>query len=442
MIRFGLLSVILFVSLFAHPVDLKENARLIVSTDIGGADPDDMQSMLHMLLCSDRIDIEGLISAPAWVPHPDHTDKIRAAVSRYADILPNLKVHSSGYPSSEHFDSIIVRGQTTPHMSGVGEGKDSPGSELIIRSVDNEDDPRPVWIAAWGGINTAAQAIWKVKNTRSESEFRKFISKIRIYDILGQDDAGAWIARNFPEITYIRNAHVYGWAPDDVWTKEHIQSKGVYGAFYPDRIWATEGDSPSFLYLIANGLNDPEHPEYGGWGGRFSLDKAKNIRGMDFIAKSGKDESIYDDYFMLASAEEGVNAINLWKNHIHNDFAARMIWGMESDFSKANHHPVAIVNGKKGILPLIIKGKSGKVITLKAGESTDPDNDRLRYRWMYYKEPGSYEGSFEIRGEDSAECSFTIPRDASGKTLQIILEVTDSGVPALTSYRRIIVNVK
>lgn len=442
MIRPSILILLLIIPTLAYSVNTDEKARLIVSTDIGGADPDDTQSMVHLLMCSDRVDIEGLISAPAWVPHPDHTDKIRNAVSAYKEILPNLQKHSSGFPSAEYLNSIIVRGQTAPHMSGVGEGKDSPGSELIIKAVDNEADKRPVWVAAWGGINTAAQAIWKVKNTRSESEFRKFISKLRIYDILGQDDAGAWIARNFPEIVYIRNAHVYGWAPDDNWTKEHIQNKGGMGLQYPDRIWATEGDSPSFLYLLANGLNTPEHPDYGGWGGRFSLDKAKNIRGMDFIVKSGKDESMYDDYYMLASADEGVGAINLWKEHIKNDFAARMLWGLEPDFTKANHHPKAVVNGNEGIAPLLIRAKEGKRITLNAGKSTDPDGDATQYKWTFYKEPGTYDGALNLSDNDSPICRFTIPRGASGKTIHIILEVTDDGEPNLTSYRRVIISVK
>jgi hypothetical protein len=32
-----------------------------------------------------------------------------------------------------------------------------------------------------------------------------------------------------------------------------------------------EGDSPSFLYLINNGVGDPEHPDWGSWGGRYEL---------------------------------------------------------------------------------------------------------------------------------------------------------------------------
>ena len=40
-------------------------------------------------------------------------------------------------------------------------------------------------------MNTLAQALWKVSRTRTPEEVEAFVSKIRIYDILGQDDAGA-----------------------------------------------------------------------------------------------------------------------------------------------------------------------------------------------------------------------------------------------------------
>lgn len=110
--------------------------------------------------------------------------------------------------------------------------------------------------------------------------------------MLGQDDAGAWIAQNYPGILYLRNKAVYGWAPSDEWLRDNIQSHKPLGDYYPDRKWATEGDSPSFLYVYANGLNVPEEITFGGWGGRLSDIPVENIRGMKFIAQSGKDEPV------------------------------------------------------------------------------------------------------------------------------------------------------
>lgn len=258
---------------------------------------------------------------------------------------------------------------------------------------------------------------------------------------LGQDDAGAWIAREFPEIMYIRNKEVYGWAPSDEWIKSNIQSCKPLGEAYPDRMWATEGDSPSFLYVYANGLNVPEHIDYGGWGGRFSTEKASGVRGMDFIVKSGKDETQYDPYFMYASSEEGVGAINRWRQQIWNNFAARMLWTTTDDYSAVNHHPAAAVDGDRSLQCIYKRVKAGSSFCLDASKSADPDGDSLDYNWFVYREPGTYKGTVGIEGKSTPLCKVTVPSDASGKSFHVVLELTDRGVPALTSYRRIVVDV-
>lgn len=419
-----------------------ELQRLIVTTDLGGTDPDDRQSMIHMLLCSDRMDIEGLISSQVWVTDPDKTHHIVDIVKSYGEILPHLNKHSAGFPDMEYLLSVIKQGQTVSNMDGVGEGKDSPGSELIIAAVDKKDDKRPVWIAAWGGMNTVAQALWKVKNTRSEKDLKKFLNHIRIYDILGQDDAGAWIAKNFPELFYIRNTAVYGWQPTDEWVKQNIQSCGTFGKCYPNRIWAFEGDSPSFFHVYANGLNVPECVDYGGWGGRFSKERQCNIRGMSFIEKSGKNEKQYDPYYMYGFAPEGSNAIKRWAEHINNDFAARMVWASTDDYDAANHHPIAVVDKSASLHCIYRKVKINDTIEFDATKSKDPDNDSLYFKWWHYKEPSTFKGDIIINGEDKSKCTIGIPASASGKTIHIILELTDNGKPALTSYRRIILEVE
>ena len=439
----GFIIVLFLFYSFVNRVSAQEDkSRLIVTTDLGGSDPDDIQSMIHLLLCSDLVDLEGLISAQAWVDDPDKTEALRITVEQFIEVLPNLQKHSSGYPTAEKLRSLIKRGQVKAHMSGVGAGLDSPGSQLIVQAIKNSKDKRPLWLAAWGGMNTIAQAIWFLRHSESEKQFRKYLSRIRIYDILGQDDAGAYIAKNYPDIPYIRNTEVYGWAPDDTWTRENIQSRMPLGNHYPNRIWATEGDSPSFLYVLSNGLNVPEHPDFGGWGGRFDTEKKKNIRGMDFIEKSGKTEKIYDDYYMIFSASEGVKSIKRWEDHIRNDFAARMLWSQESDFAKVNHHPIVVVNGKQSKLPTYIKVKPGQSINLSAEGTTDPDGNPLSYKWSVYDEPSSYSGKVLISDSTSQKCSITFPETSAGSKIHIILEVTDNGQPSLTSYHRVVIEIE
>jgi hypothetical protein len=159
---------------------------------------------------------------------------------------------------------------------------------------------------------------------------------------------------------------------------------------------------------------------------------------MDFIKRSGKDESIYDDYYMIGSAPEGVRAIKKWEDHIRNDFAARMIWSQEPNYDNANHHPIVIVNGDKSLSTIRINVKPGETVCLSASGTFDPDNDTLAYSWFVYDEPSI--GKATIKNNNSKNCVVTIPESSANATVHIILEVTDNGTPQLTSYRRIIIS--
>ncbi len=330
-------------------------------------------------------------------------------------------------------------GQTGYGMSDVGDGKDSPGSDLIIASVD-KDDPRPVWVGAWGGANNVAQAIWKVRATRSKEELSKFLSKLRVFDILGQDDAGAWIAKNFPEVLYIRATGVYGWQPpkNGDYQRTDIQSHGPLGAVYPDTQWATEGDTPAFMHVYPNGLNDPDRIDQGGWGGRFDLTKKAGIRSMKPVTNEGE----FDPYLMFGNSAEGAKAIKRWSTAYDNDFAARMDWSITSEYSDANHHPIAVVNGDTSRTVLQVSAAPGSTVDLNAVGSSDPDEDALTYSWSFYQEPSSYKGEVKIEDTSAAAAKVMIPSNAGGKNLHIILELHDDGKPNLYAYRRVIINVK
>ena len=43
-----------------------ERPRILISTDIGGTDPDDNQSMMHFLLYCNEFECEGLVSSPSF----------------------------------------------------------------------------------------------------------------------------------------------------------------------------------------------------------------------------------------------------------------------------------------------------------------------------------------------------------------------------------------
>ncbi|MFH0758920.1 MAG: nucleoside hydrolase-like domain-containing protein [Bacteroidota bacterium] len=406
-------------------------------TDLG-ADPDDQQSMVRFLVQSNEYEVEGLIvTTGCWKKSQTSTSMLNEILDAYGQVVSNLQVHDPEFPSLEYLQSVSVLGQQGYGMDDVGPGKDSPGSELIISAVD-KNDPRPVWVCFWGGGNTLAQAIWKVQNTRSEAEAEAFLSKIRVYDILGQDNAGTWIAKNNPEIIYIRATGVYGWQPSDSWLAANVQDHGPLGAVYPDRLWATEGDTPSFLHLFPNGLNNPDEVWQGGWGGRFERDKKTGIRGMSCM--DGEDAP-YDPYYMYGNTSAGTGDISRWSTGYNNDFQARMDWSVTSNYSEANHHPVAVLNGDETIQVLEISALPGTTVHVSADGSYDPDDHTLSYRWFYYKDPGTYGGTVTIQDNTSANASLTIPVDAIGREIHIILELYDSGNPSLYTYRRVIIHV-
>ncbi len=421
------------------PNGSNDRPRIITTTDLG-ADPDDEQSLVRLLVSVNEFDIEGLIvSTGCWKKTQSDTKMLDKLVDAYGECVDNLTVHADGFPSVEYLRSISVMGQTGYGMDDVGDGKDSTGAELIIASVDR-DDPRPVWVGAWGGANTIAQAIWKVRATRSKEDLSKFLAKLRVFDILGQDDAGAWIAKNFPEVFYIRATGVYGWQPpkNGDYQRSDIQSHGPLGAVYPDTKWATEGDTPAFMHVYPNGLNDPDQIEQGGWGGRFDLTKKSGIRSMKPVTNEGE----YDPYQMFGNSAEGSEAIKRWSMAYDNDFAARMDWSITSMYADANHHPIAIVNGDSSRKVLQVSTKPGSVVELSSLGSSDPDGNTLSYDWSFYREPSSYHGDVKLENHFDSVATVTIPENASGKTLHIILELHDDGKPSLYAFRRVVINVE
>jgi len=100
-----------------------------------------------------------------WLPDQVHPETLNDIVQGYQQVHHNLLKHSPDYPTAEYIDSVIVPGNPTFGMAEIGEGHDSAGSQLIIQAVDKEDD-RLLHMGLWGGANTLAQALWKVRATR------------------------------------------------------------------------------------------------------------------------------------------------------------------------------------------------------------------------------------------------------------------------------------
>ena len=453
-----------FLVLSQHLKSYPEKTRILILTDIEN-EPDDAESLVRFLLYANQFDVEGIVATTScWQRDQTAEWRILERVDAYGKVRDNLEKHETGYPTHAYLKERIKKGYPDFGMAAVGEGKDSEGSDWIIKIVD-KDDPRPVWIPIWGGANCLAQALWKVQHTRTEEELNKFVNKIRVYTISDQDNSGPWIRNTFQNLFYIvspgfheNNGGSYYYSTwigisgerhyyfpsgantyiiDNDWVDNNIQNHGPLGAQYPDVAYIMEGDSPSFMYLIQNGLGSSEHPNWGSWGGRYEFYRP-HPRVFYHEPEERKIWTDTDDFVEVDGTTYIDNTATIWRwrDHFQNDFAARMDWTI-NNFENANHAPVAKLNHENEI-----EVKSGEEIHLDASVSEDPDGDKLSYEWIYYREAGTYSSMLELGKKNEAQLKLTILKVDTPKKLHFIVAVTDNGEPKLTNYQRVILTVK
>jgi hypothetical protein len=453
-------------ALLTAPFALAESAkpRVIVVSDIGN-EPDDSESFVRFLLYTNQLDAEGFVaSTSTWQREIIHPEMMTERIAAYGAVLKNLRAHDKAYPDAARLQALVKRGQPHYGMSHVGDGFDTEGSNWIIQQAD-KPDPRPLWVTLWGGSADLAQALYHVRAMRTAEQVKAFVAKLRVYSISDQDDAGPWARANFPELFWTASIHAFSHYESATWTgissevhddpkAEHIGGpdtrlvtndwldahirKGPLGALYPHHIWIMEGDTPSFLNLISRGLSDPEHPEWGGWGGRYG-----KMAPQYGLYSNSPDSVIGADGKPYNTSQA---TIWRWRAAFQNDFAARIAWTLTPKFAGANHAPVALLNGDKSFAPLHITAKFGEAIALSAEGSTDPDKNALSYKWWIYNEAGPPAVEPKLTISDPLHATLMVPTPASswpgegpGREVHVILEVTDNGTPALVSYRRAVV---
>ena len=447
--------------------------RLVVLTDIEN-EPDDSQSLVRLLLYANDIELRGLVATTSvHLRSQAHPEAILRILDRYAEVLPQLRDHDAAYPEADVLRARVVAGQAGYGMRAVGQGRGSPGSELLRRELER-DDPRPLWVSVWGGANTLAQALQDLRRTRTPGAVAAAVGRLRVYAISDQDDSGAWLRREFPDLFYIVSPGGYGnatWGAmfsvvegvdnenvSNAWLARHIQQgHGPLGAAYPDVAYGMEGDTPSFLGLIPNGLNEPEHPDWGGWGGRYSLyvprredtDPNGFNGGVPIEAETRPIwTNAVDRYRPFVASAHGRPVkpgerefvgpgVTLWRwrEAFQNDFAGRMLWTTRTR-AEANHAPVVRLAHDA---ELQVHG--GDWVTLDAGPTTDPDGDSLSFLWFGYPEAGTLAVPLELGAQNMRRAGMRIPDVDAPATAHVVVQVTDKGSPPLTRYGRVVLRI-
>jgi len=478
--------------------------RTIVTTD---PELDDLNSLIRMLLYSNEIRIEGLVYSasqhhyigdPAagipehrWKFGPSH---IEEALDAYDEVDRNLRRHDADFPTANKLRSKYRVG----NIRVVGDMSEStPGSRLIA-DVLLDDKPGPVFLQAWGGVNTIARALLDIeeryKGTRKWNAIYEKVSRKAIITRWGaQDDTYAtYVAPNWPQIEnrqvattiwgyFTRNAIL----PEDrflvepAWTRENVSEIGPLGELY--RVWGdgkfmatnfddedffgfdttlpensrealvargyvvwtalqppgafiSEGDSSNFALLIDNGLRSYENATWGGWGGR------QVLTSTDPLLYSPPAAAADDVNPATGTRTNGFHASRWWRD-IQMDFAARLLWSVTPRYGDANHEPTARIPRSR----LDIRVRPGQRVQI-VGSATDPDGDDVTSTWWQYREAGTYPGTVDVANKGSERrpaAQFIVPRDAQrGQTIHLILEVEDDGTPPMTSYQRVVATVK
>ena len=430
-----------------------------------------------------------------WAPDERFIDD---AVDVYERVYPNLRVHHAGYPTPAELRAKIRWG----NVDFDGDiSKDTPGSDLI-RDLLLDDDPAPVYLLAWGGASTIARALKSIQDRHSSSaawpEIRAKVSRKAILSLSGdQDDTYAkYIRPNWPDIRSLPigqggvgvgyGAFVFASAENAPyfsvdWTRANVSRQGPLGAHY--RVWGDgkqmvkgdvfdyfglsgrtaaelraqgyvvwlpprpqgeflgEGDTFTFFNLLDNGLGAYRDETPGGWAGRVAVNPSTQAAAL----RAGQGEatgSIEEFMRRLESiGPEGPTTRPASPNPnftpaAQNDFAARVRWSVTPTFAGANHAPVVSIRGGARIT-----ARPGDTVRLE-GVVSDPDREAVTVRWWRWTEVDTYPGNVTLTSATSLATSLRVPADARpGQTIQLVLEATDSGSPALTRYARVVVSV-
>jgi hypothetical protein len=247
-----------------------ERPRVIVSTDIGGTDFDDFQSLVHLLLYSDLIDLEGMIASP-WGEGRNRKQHLLTIISEYEKDHPNLRTWSPHYPTPDHLRAISKQGGSDL-AAPPGWGQPTEGSNWILQRA-RQNDPRPLWVLLWGGFEDLAQAL------HDDPSIKR---KLRVYMIGGPNKkwstaAYDYLAREHSDLWIIENNSTYrGWfvggdqsgdLGNTSFVQRHVKGKGALGDYFAGIASEVKmGDTPSLSYVLGR---EPERPGAGGWGGRF-----------------------------------------------------------------------------------------------------------------------------------------------------------------------------
>jgi len=161
-----------------------QKPRVIVTSD---GEIDDQCSMIRFLLYTNECDVEGIVTSSSQYHWQGHKwagdDWIEPDLNAYAQVYPHLVKHDAAYPTTEYLRERTFLG----NVKAEGEMEEvTAGSQLIAKVLLDDTDNRPVWLQAWGGVNTIARALKTIEQEHPE-RMAEVAKKMRFFFIWEQD---------------------------------------------------------------------------------------------------------------------------------------------------------------------------------------------------------------------------------------------------------------
>ncbi len=296
-----------------------ERFRVIVSTDAGGSDPDDLQSLVHYLVYADLFDTEGLVSSP---PGAGRVGDIHEVIDLYERDFPRLSKAAPGYPEPDALRQVVRQGATEPAPES-GVSRSTEGSRWIVECARRRDDERPLWVLVWGSITDVAQAVHDAPDIKD---------RLRVYYIASWNrkmdpNSFRYLEEQHPDLWIIQCETTFrGWSQggdqggdlgNRSFVTEHVAGHGALGTWFAGLTAAgyeagaiKMGDTPSVAYLLRGDADDPTTPS---WGGQFSR---REGRPHWFVDRADPE---------LAHGDKlGARTVNRWREAFLRDWQARM----------------------------------------------------------------------------------------------------------------------
>ncbi|KXH42805.1 hypothetical protein CSIM01_05913 [Colletotrichum simmondsii] len=378
--------------------------RVFIFSDILN-EPDDSMSLIRLLLYSNQLDIRGLCATTStFLRNETHPEEMTRILQVYGTVVGNLNRHVSQpfqYSSSDVLLPLVSSGPKVYGMAALNTSL-SEGAKQLIEKL--QESSEPLYVSLWGGAGTLAQALKQIETDQSSEDAARLRSRLRVYAISDQDGTGSWIQARWPDIFYITSINGFnqfegatwvGINTDDngfanttkiknAWADENIRV-GSLGSIYPQILYGMEGDSPSFLWLISNGLSVPDMSNLGSWGGRYT--RVSEVDGFNWYGNA-------PDSVTLPSGSQYRSSqatIWRWRDAMQDDFAARMQWTLNNSVGAVAHPPQLSINGSTGTEVVRFDLSLNGSIILDASSTCDADHpgetSQLDFEWFGYPPP-------------------------------------------------------